>query len=300
MTGAVIMPGTLSRGGGKPAFRMSLNPNIGLTLDQQGLLDKAIEYGYNAIACIPGDLMKMDDDKLQAFIDKMESNNITWGSTNLPIDFRNDIGKYKEGLATMPEVCAIMQKAGATRMNTWIMPTHADYTYLQNFELHRTRLKEAANIAGHHGIRLGLEYVGPKTLMARSKYAFIRTMAEAKELIAAIDESNVGFVLDTFHWYCAGESKVDLLTLDKEDIVVIDLNDARTGFERDEQVDGKRELPLATGVIPIADFMQAMAEIGYDGPMRAEPFNQPLRDMENDAAIKATYEAMSKAFALGS
>jgi hypothetical protein len=44
--------------------------------------------------------------------------------------------------------------------------------------------------------------------------------------------------------------------------------------------------------------MEALVEIGYDGPVRAEPFNQPLRDMNNDDALEATYKAMSKAFAL--
>jgi sugar phosphate isomerase/epimerase len=201
-------------------------------------------------------------------------------------------------MTQLASVAETIANAGGTRMNTWIMPTHDLYTYNVNFKLHRDRLKEAANIIGHYGIRLGLEYVGPKTLMVRSKYSFIRTMAEAKELIAAMDEPNVGFILDSFHWYCAGESKTDILTLENKDIVAVDLNDARTGFSADEQTDGKRELPMATGVIPIKDFLEGITQIGYDGPVRAEPFNQPLRDMDDEAAVKATYEAMKKAIDL--
>ena len=71
-----------------------------------------------------------------------------------------------------------------------------------------------------------------------------------------------------------------------------------SGFDVADQIDGKRELPMATGVIPLQDFMDALVIIGYDGPLRAEPFNQPLRDMEDEAAVKATYDAMAKAFAL--
>ena len=280
-------------------FKMSLNPgNIGASFDQATLLDMAIKYGFEAITPFTGELEKMDAMAKEKLLEKMKVNNIMWGSTNLPIDFRNDETKYREDMTTLATTAATLASVGGTRMNTWIMPTHALYTYNENFKLHRNRLKEAANIIGHYGIRLGLEYVGPKTLMARSKYSFIRTMAETKELIAAMGESNIGFVLDTFHWYCAGESKTDILTLDKEDIVTVDLNDARTGFEVDEQTDGKRELPLATGVIPIKEFMEGILQIGYDGPVRAEPFNQPLRDMEDEAAVKATYDAMKKAFDL--
>jgi sugar phosphate isomerase/epimerase len=86
--------------------------------------------------------------------------------------------------------------------------------------------------------------------------------------------------------------------LKKDKIITVDLNDARAGYTADEQIDGKRELPMATGVVDIKSFMEALVEIGYDGPVRAEPFNQPLRDMNNEDALKATYNAMSKAFAL--
>jgi predicted xylose isomerase-like sugar epimerase len=44
--------------------------------------------------------------------------------------------------------------------------------------------------------------------------------------------------------------------------------------------------------------MDALVEIGYDGPIRAEPFNQALRDMDDIAALKATADAMKKAFNL--
>lgn len=295
MTGAHHGSSTMP---GSKKFTMSLNPGaIGAKFNQAEILDLAIKYGYSAITCLPNDLIAMSGNEMQAFAMKMKENKISWGSAGLPIDFRKDEATFKEGLAKMPAACAAMEKVGATRMNTWIMPSNAHYTYNTNFALHQSRLKDAANIAGHHGVRLGLEYVGPKTLLTRSKYPFIRTMAETKELIAAIDE-NVGFVLDSFHWYCAEEDKTDLLTLDNRDIIAVDLNDARSGFEVADQIDGKRELPMATGVIPLKDFMDALVVIGYDGPLRAEPFNQPLRDMDDEAAVKATYEAMAKAFAL--
>ena len=170
--------------------------------------------------------------------------------------------------------------------------------YLVNFESHKRRLSEIAQILDYYGIRLGLEYVGPKTLMARDKYSFIRSMAEAKELIFAMGQPNVGFILDSFHWYCAGETAADILSLRKEDIVAVDLNDARTGLTPDTQIDGKRELPGATGVIDLKSFLTALAELGYEGPVRAEPFNQPLRDMEDGAALAKTAKMMRDSFGL--
>ena len=95
-----------------------------------------------------------------------------------------------------------------------------------------------------------------------------------------------------------GETKADLLSLSNEEIITVDLNDAISGIIADQQLDGKRELPMATGVVDMQAFMDALVEIAYDGPTRAEPFNQPLQDMDDAPALKATADAMKKVFSL--
>ena len=63
-------------------------------------------------------------------------------------------------------------------------------------------------------------------------------------------------------------------------------------------MDNARELPLATGVIPVADFLEALVAIGYDGPVRAEPFNKALNALPREESVAATAASMKKAFAL--
>lgn len=283
----------------KRKFKMCLNPGaIGVNTDQKGLLAMAEKYGFEAIVAMPAEIADMSEKELSDFLQSMEEKQISWGSSGLPMDFRKDGKSFREGLARLPRLSRGLQKAGVSRLGTWIMPTHAELTYLANFRQHASRLREVARVLEHYGLKLGLEYVGPKTLMARDKYSFVRSMQEAKELIIEIGQPNVGLVLDSFHWFCAGETAADILTLSKEDIIVCDLNDAREGFTADEQLDNKRELPAATGVINLQAFLSALISIGYEGPIRAEPFNQKLNEMNNEEAVKATYMAMKKAFDL--
>ena len=148
-------------------------------------------------------------------------------------------------------------RAGVTRMSTWLRPTHDSLTYLANFRQHQQRLSEVAQILADHQLRFGLEYVGPKTSWTGGRYPFVHTMAEAKELLAAIGQPNVGLVLDSWHWYTAHETRDDLLSLSNKDIVACDLNDAPQGVEIDAQVDSRRELPAATGVIDLKAFLSA-------------------------------------------
>ena len=147
-------------------------------------------------------------------------------------------------------------------------------------------------------MRLGLEYVGPKTSWASRRYPFIHTMAEMKDLIAEINIGNVGFILDSWHWWHAGETAADVLSLEAIQVIAVDLNDAPAGIPKDQQVDGRRELPCATGVIDVASLLNALNQIGYDGPVRAEPFNQAVRQMTKNDACEAASIGFKKALAL--
>jgi len=54
-------------------------------------------------------------------------------------------------------------------------------------------------------------------------------------------------------------------------------------------------LPAATGVIDVKTFLKGLVDVGYDGPVRAEPFNKALNAMGNDEACKSTHAAIKSA-----
>ena len=120
-------------------------------------------------------------------------------------------------------------------------------------------------------------------------------MAETKELLAEVGASNVGFVLDSWHWWTSGDTAADIRTLKGQDVIAVDLNDAPSGVALEDQKDNQRELPLTTGVIPIKEFIAALVDIGYDGPARAEPFNTALNALDDAAACAKTIAALKLA-----
>jgi sugar phosphate isomerase/epimerase len=281
-------------------FKISLNPGIiGVKANLAETLDYAIQYGYEAISPFTQEVMaNYSDGKLNEILAKMKAQQISFGSNNIPVEYRLDRTRFDEDFKGLKKFCQTMEKQGASLMNTWIISSHNELTYNENMKQHADRLGECAKVMEDHGIRLGLEYLGMRTLLTMNRYPFISSMKEGKELIATIGQRNVGFVLDSFHWYCANDTLDDIRTLRPKDIVVVDLDDARAGFTRETQMDGKRELPLATGVINLKDFMQGLVDIGYDGPIRTEPFNQTLNDLENDEALKVNMAAIKKTLAL--
>lgn len=271
---------------------------IGVKANQREAVDLAARHGFEAVVPNMGDLAKFSKGQLAELKALMKEGNLVFSAAGMLVDFRGDEEKFNMGLKALPEQAAVLQRAGVTRIGTWLKPFHDELTYLQNFRQHAGRLRKVGKILADHGLRFGLEYVGPKTLWASRRYPFIHSMAETKDLLAEINVPTVGFVLDSWHWYTAHETAEDLLSLGNEQIVAVDLNDAPAGIEIDEQIDSKRELPAATGVIDVATFLKSLNQIAYDGPVRAEPFNAALRKLPKEEAVAATAAAMKKAFAM--
>ena len=271
---------------------------IGVRADQKKAIELAHRHGFESVAPDGGFLSRIGDADREDLLATLEEKRLVFGAAGLPVDFRRDEARFRDGMKRLEGIAVGLKKAGVTRVGTWISPGHRSLTYVQNFKQHASRLREVAKLLSEHGLRFGLEYVGPKTSWTRSRHPFVHTMAETKDLIAEIGEDNMGFVLDSWHWYTAKETEADLLSLKNRDIVAVDLNDAPAGIPVDEQIDSRRELPAATGVIDLKTFLGVLQRIGYDGPVRAEPFNAALRKLPPEEATAATARAMKKAFSL--
>jgi len=259
-------------------------------------VELAVKYGFEGVDPDPGYFAKRSDDELRQALDGLKAKNLKLGAAGLPVEFREDEGAFSEGLKKLPAAARVLEKAGVTRVSTWIMPCSDELTYLQNFRAHACRLRACAQVLGDHGQRLGLEYVGPRTLWRSKRHPFIHTLSELKELLVAVGTDNLGVQLDSFHWFNSEGTQADLETLRSRDVITVDLNDA-PNLPLDKQQDGSRELPAATGVIPVKNFLSALLRIGYDGPIQAEPFNAALRALPIDQACAATAAAMKMALA---
>jgi len=280
-------------------MKIALTPgSIGVRADQRETLALAQRYGFEAIEPNAGFLAGLSDGQLSDLLGEMQANKIVFAAAGLSVDFRGDESRFRAGLEELPRLAAGLRRAGVDRVGTWLSPAHNELSYQDNMRQHAQRLREVARVLKDHGQRLGLEYVGTPTLRQNRPHAFVHSLAGLQELRTAIGADNVGCVLDSWHWWTAGETDRDLLTLQAVEVVSVDLNDAPSGIPLDQQQDGKRELPCATGVIPVGAFLNALNRLGYDGPVRAEPFNKPLNDLDNDAACVAVIAAMRKAMAL--
>jgi sugar phosphate isomerase/epimerase len=255
----------------------------------------AVKYGYEGIDFDVEKEAGGDAAELKALLEK---NHLKGGSFNLPLEFRTTEKVFEEGMARLDDYCKFAAGLGCTRCTTWLMPCSDTLDYAANFELHKTRLSRAAEILAAHGIRLGLEFVGPPSLRKGKKYEFIHNLDQLLDLTSTIKSSNIGMLIDCYHWDLAGQVYADFRKIPgAEFIVAAHINDAPAGIPMDELLDGERELPGATGVIKIADFLRGLNSLRYDGPVYVEPFYAPFKKMTLEEAVKLSKAAMDKVWA---
>ncbi len=202
-----------------------------------------------------------------------------------------------EWTAAMDELDNRLRAAAALgfdRTTIVMLPFHEDLPYDDCFTLHAERCRRAAAPLADAGIRLGIEYVSQKTRRAGYPHEFIYDLEGTLGLIDEAGAENLGVLLDSFHWFCAGESPADIEALSNDQVVVVHVNDSISGRSMEDQVAFERKVPGATGIIDLTGFLGALQSIGYDGPVTAEPMDKALNAMDDDAALAAVSDAMKR------
>ncbi|GAB4517543.1 MAG: sugar phosphate isomerase/epimerase [Anaerolineae bacterium] len=196
------------------------------------------------------------------------------GQWGLPVAWNGEEEAWRRDLEDLPRLAALGRQLGCTRTATWCLPGSDERPFDENFAWHVQRFKPIAQILADHGCRLGIEFIGPKTMRDRFRYPFIYTLSGMMELANAIGTGNVGLLLDAWHLYTSGGTLDDLDQITAQDVVTVHVNDAPEGVPRDELVDNVRCLPMETGVIDLPGFMRKLSAMGYDGPVTPEPFSE--------------------------
>jgi sugar phosphate isomerase/epimerase len=232
----------------------------------------------------------VDEHGLAALQDQFAQAGVKPAIWSLPVAWRDD-DQWEADLRELPRLAATARALGATRTATYMPSGSDERQFEENFDWHVARLRPIAEILRDEGCRFGIEFIGPRTYRAAFRHEFIHTLDGVMELVAAIGTGNVGVLLDSWHLYTSGGTLADLARLTNHDVVVVHVNDAPAGIARDEQIDTVRTLPMETGVIDLVGFMQALRELGYDGPVMPEPFSQRINDLAATDPEAAAREA---------
>jgi sugar phosphate isomerase/epimerase len=269
----------------------NLSPNaIGIRANLVDAIGLASRHSWQGIdLAIPEAAHLVEERGFESVAGLFESAGLRLGGWGLPFDWRS--GYSRAALSTLGEQAALAWRLGCTRAYTWVPPASYDLPFRQNFDRHITLLRPIAAALDEHGCRLGLEFIGPRTMRDGRRYGFIYSL-EGMLCLAQALGSSAGVLLDSYHWYTSLGTLADIRGLRAEDVVYVHVNDAPAGIAVDAQLDQVRRLPGATGVVDIVGFLETLKEIGYDGPVTPEPFEKRLESLAPDAACQEAHQSM--------
>jgi sugar phosphate isomerase/epimerase len=257
---------------------VNLNPGtVGIRgLAPEDLVGLAARHGFGGVDFPAADVA--DEDEAARLAALAADAGLRWGLFWLPSDFlRVPDAEFDAGLERLRALLPVVRAAGCKRAYNHVWPGSDERPPDENRRWHVERLRRLVAVLDPAGVRLGLEFIGPKTLADRFRHPFIRTLPEALELADEADP-RIGLVLDFFHWHTSGGTLDEVReVLPVARLVNVHANDARADRPRDAQQDLERAMPLETGVIDGPGLVRVLLEKGYDGPIIAEPF-KPAKD----------------------
>ncbi|MER3496864.1 MAG: xylose isomerase, partial [Armatimonadota bacterium] len=216
----------------------------------------------------------------------------------LPVDWRTPYYDEDEAVRKARRAAKAAAAIECRRCGTWVLPGDDDRNADQYGEFLISRLGPIAEVLHDQGIGLGLEFVGPRTLRSQFRFPGPYTLKAMLRTAGALGPGN-GLLLDIFHLFTSGGTLEDLRGVDPSRILLVHLNDARSGRSMDEQVDHERDLPGATGLLDLRGFLGVLREMGYDGPVIAEPFLDSLKELPDDETrVTRVGESIANALAI--
>lgn len=274
----------------------SLAPNLlGIQADFEGAQNLAARHKFEGVDSSASQLAALSPDEVEAARKRFAALNLRAGYFSLdPVVVSAPERDWEAGVERLKRAAPVAGVLGYTRAIAVVLPFSETLEFAENFDFHVARLKLIAPILGKNHISLGLEYVAPLTRRAPYQHHFVHDLNGMLELIAAASAPNLGLLLDSLHWFCAGETASQIAALNASQIVAVHLCDAIKNRPRDEQVVFERELPGDSGEIDLDDFIEALKKIGYDGPLTCEPMNAALNEMKDDEAAARTFAAMKR------
>lgn len=216
-------------------------------------------------------------------------------SFGIPVDL---FGSQKEFAQNLPEFELQAKQAneiGCHLTLCYLPPFADDLNFNDLFIQTSNRLRELKPILEKYDIKIGFEFIGPTETRRSTKYDFIHTIDGTRALIASAGLYGYGgFKLDVHHWQNSGAGVLDIHHLDLEYILYVELNDGLPGYDIFTIPEFERELPFTTGVTKVEEFLKALHQKGYQGPVAVEPWNHGIKNMPLEDAVKTVKESLDK------
>jgi len=271
---------------------------LGITGSQSELIEMALSYGFEGMDLDMQDFAKQAENYgLEHARRLIDSAGIPISSFRLPLQWGQwdeDDRTYKQGLERLPRLAELAAALGCRRCVTAVEPASDERPYHENFEFHRKRLTEIAEVLAPHEIRLGLEFNAVREPRQGRAFQFIHTFEAACQLAKMAASPNVGVVADLWQIHCGGGSQQEIGEISGDQIVAVFLSDILPEVDLEQAKESDRLLPGEGGAIDSSSALRLLEQLGYEGPVALRVPRKNLPAKNREAKIRLTGERLQQ------
>jgi 2-keto-myo-inositol isomerase len=172
-------------------------------------------------------------------------------------------GDFDAVLYRAREFSTICRQTGCKMFVCCPSPLPKNLSKSEALSMTADRLRRIAQMNADDSVGVAFEFVGG---------ASASTLQDALEVIQATRASNVGLIIDTFHYYVGGSTLDELRDFPLERLWAVHFIDAEQG-PLETLTDEKRLLP-GKGIIKLHDFARLLKDRGWDGWLSVELFRE--------------------------
>lgn len=143
-------------------------------------------------------------------------------------------------------------------------------------------LRPVCAAAAEHGCRLAIEPLGG--------HAVIPGCEQALAIIEAAQQPNLGLMWDFFHYYKSGVALDAIRRIPLDKLWLVHVDDT-PDLPRETLRDPDRVYPGA-GALPLPTYFQLLRDLGYQGPVSVELFNQEYYKQPIDTITANAYRSL--------
>jgi len=201
------------------------------------------------------------------------------------ITFR-DAAAHRSLLAECEDLCRVAAEIRCPYIVVVPSPLPPGTTRSEVIEESRRVLGDLCGVAAKHGVGLAFEFLGQPDCS-------VQTLALADEIVRGVGQTNVGLVIDSFHFYAGGSTMGSIDALDPSRLFIFHINDAEN-LPREQLEDRHRLLP-GLGILPLKEIVAALRRIGYDRVASVEIFRPEYWERDPYEMAREAQSAVERA-----
>jgi sugar phosphate isomerase/epimerase len=260
---------------------------LGITGRQSEIIELALTYGFRGLELDIQDFAKRVEHRGLDHAGRfLRSSQLKIGGFELPVRWRSDEAVFQADLERLDQVLAAVTSIGAKNCHTVVLPGSNQWSYHENFELHRKRLGIVCQKLSSHGMTLGLGLLAAVSHRQDQQYQFIREAEPLLTLIKSVGADNLGLMLDTWNWHFTGGTREMLRNLGSNGIVSVYLAEAPADANSETLSEDQRLLPNPDGPVGNLATVALIHEMGYRGPVTMAPHPRCVSGKTRDSIVQ--------------